>query len=250
MTWYEAREKGNSSSREQSDHTDLSHFHERENPRANQTTSIREDQAVAPAKLDSSSDKMPELLEGYSEEGLDCLLAAAKKEIESSDDAREEFQKARNLEEYENLIQQEWGKAIFWQSYSEQLLKFEATTQHLQASETFAHAAWSAHQKAKQLEELPSFVIKQSSFEPDTLLRLLAKRKIASLNATPTHLNRELFLPTHNRLLAKLAYPFSTLDKGEARPSSERPRGSEEGHHFKEELASEVNGYHLISVKI
>jgi hypothetical protein len=33
------------------------------------------------------------------------------------------------------------------------------------------------------------------------------------------------------------------VDKGEARPSSERPRGSEEGHRFKEELASEVNGY-------
>jgi hypothetical protein len=38
-------------------------------------------------------------------------------------------------------------------------------------------------------------------------------------------------------------YPFSTVDKGEARPSSERPTGSEEGHCFKEELASEVNGY-------
>ena len=35
------------------------------------------------------------------------------------------------------------------------------------------------------------------------------------------------------------------MDKGKARPSSERPRGSEEGHRFKEELASEVNGYDL-----
>jgi hypothetical protein len=33
------------------------------------------------------------------------------------------------------------------------------------------------------------------------------------------------------------------VDKGEARPSSERLRGSEEGHRFKEELVSEVNGY-------
>jgi hypothetical protein len=40
-----------------------------------------------------------------------------------------------------------------------------------------------------------------------------------------------------------MSYPFSTVDKGEARPSSERPRGSEEGHRFKGELVSEVNGY-------
>jgi len=38
-------------------------------------------------------------------------------------------------------------------------------------------------------------------------------------------------------------YPFSTVDKGEARPSSERSRGSEEGHRPTEELAGEVNGY-------
>jgi hypothetical protein len=44
-------------------------------------------------------------------------------------------------------------------------------------------------------------------------------------------------------------YPFSTVDQGEARPSSERPRGSEEGHRFKEELASEVNGYSAMLIQ-
>jgi len=42
---------------------------------------------------------------------------------------------------------------------------------------------------------------------------------------------------------SKELYPFSTVDKGTARPSSERPRGSAEGHRIKENLASNMNGY-------
>ena len=48
--------------------------------------------------------------------------------------------------------------------------------------------------------------------------------------------------------MACAAHPFSAVDKEEARPSSELPRGSEEGHRFKEELASEVNGYEIRTV--
>jgi hypothetical protein len=44
-------------------------------------------------------------------------------------------------------------------------------------------------------------------------------------------------------LFTEKVYPFSAVDNREAPPSSEHPRGSEEGHRFKEELASEVNGY-------
>jgi len=39
----------------------------------------------------------------------------------------------------------------------------------------------------------------------------------------------------------RISDPFSVVDNREVRPSSERPRGSEEGHRLKEELASEVN---------
>jgi rfaE bifunctional protein nucleotidyltransferase chain/domain len=46
----------------------------------------------------------------------------------------------------------------------------------------------------------------------------------------------------------QLAYPFGTVDNREAPPSSERPRGSEEGHRFAEKLAGEVNGYQLASL--
>ena len=45
-----------------------------------------------------------------------------------------------------------------------------------------------------------------------------------------------------NKIFSQQKYPFSAVDKGEARPSSERSRGSKEGHCFKEELASEVSG--------
>jgi 5-formyltetrahydrofolate cyclo-ligase len=38
-------------------------------------------------------------------------------------------------------------------------------------------------------------------------------------------------------------YPFSAVDNREVPPSSERPRGSEEGQRPEEELAGEANGY-------
>ena len=41
----------------------------------------------------------------------------------------------------------------------------------------------------------------------------------------------------------RISDPFSVVDNREVRPSSERPRGSEEGHRLKEELASEVKEY-------
>jgi hypothetical protein len=50
-------------------------------------------------------------------------------------------------------------------------------------------------------------------------------------------------LKTNFKPVFKKKYPFTAVDKREAPPSSERPRGSEEGHLLKKELAHKVKGY-------
>ena len=46
-----------------------------------------------------------------------------------------------------------------------------------------------------------------------------------------------------------IEYLFRTVDKREARPSSEPLGRPEKGHRFEEELASEVNGYFIASLQ-